>query len=85
MLEKTYVVVDLLQDALAHERNVSIGGEHGGALAECSIVVAPYKINDSVVGTVGVLGPTRMNYPQALAAVAVVSGRLGRELSAPRT
>jgi heat-inducible transcriptional repressor len=84
MLEKTYVVVDLLRDALAHERNVSIGGEHGGPLAECSIVVAPYAIDDEVVGTVGVLGPTRMNYPQALAAVAVVGGRLGRELSEAR-
>ncbi|MBV9254495.1 MAG: heat-inducible transcriptional repressor HrcA, partial [Actinobacteria bacterium] len=31
-------------------------------------------------GTIGVLGPTRMNYPQALAAVAVVSQRLGRHL-----
>ena len=30
---------------------------------------------------VGVLGPTRMNYPQAMAAVAVVSKRLGRRLS----
>ena len=30
---------------------------------------------------IGVLGPTRMNYPQALAAVAVVSQRLGRRLS----
>lgn len=84
MLERTYVVVDLLRDALAHERNVSIGGEHGGPLAECSIVVAPYSIDREVVGTVGVLGPTRMNYPQALAAVAVVGGRLGRELSAGR-
>ena len=33
------------------------------------------------VGTVGVLGPTRMNYPHALAAVDVVSERLGRRLS----
>lgn len=84
MLEKTYVVVDLLRDALAHERNVSIGGEHGGLLSECSIVVAPYEVDNFVVGTVGVLGPTRMNYPQALAAVAVVSGRLGRQISAAR-
>jgi heat-inducible transcriptional repressor len=82
-LEKTYVVVNLLQDALAHERFVSIGGEHGiGPLAECSVVVAPYEIDREVVGTIGVLGPTRMNYPQALAAVAVVGRRLGRELSA---
>ena len=33
------------------------------------------------VGTVGVLGPTRMDYAQALAAVAVVGKRLGRRLS----
>lgn len=82
-LESTYVVVNLLKDALAHDHYVSIGGEHGIApLAECSVVVAPYQVGDDVVGTVGVLGPTRMNYPQALAAVAVVSRRLGRELTA---
>jgi heat-inducible transcriptional repressor len=33
------------------------------------------------VGTVGVLGPTRMNYPQALATVEIVSDRLGRRLA----
>ena len=31
-------------------------------------------------GSVGVLGPTRMNYPQALATVEVVSDQLGRRL-----
>jgi heat-inducible transcriptional repressor len=44
-------------------------------------VVAPYTVDGEQVGTVGVLGPTRMNYPQALAAVAVVGQRLGRRLS----
>ena len=33
------------------------------------------------IGTVGVLGPTRMNYPQALATVELVSDRLGRRLA----
>ena len=51
------------------------------ALAECSIVVAPYEIEGERAGTVGILGPTRMHYEQALAAVAVVSKRLGRVLS----
>jgi heat-inducible transcriptional repressor len=50
-------------------------------LAECSIVLAPYEVEGEQAGTVGVLGPTRMNYPQAMAAVAVVSKRLGRRLS----
>ena len=43
--------------------------------------MAPYEVEGEQAGTVGVLGPTRMNYPQALAAVAVVSQRLGRHLT----
>ncbi|HEV2362547.1 MAG TPA: heat-inducible transcriptional repressor HrcA [Acidimicrobiales bacterium] len=83
VLEESYVVVSLLHDALALERNVAIGGEIGvGPLAECSVVVAPYAVGDDVLGTIGVLGPTRMNYGQALAAVAVVGQRLSSQLSA---
>jgi len=63
------------------ELTVAIGAEHGvDQLAECSIVVAPYEVDGTHVGTIGVLGPTRMNYPQAMAAVAIVSARLGRHL-----
>ena len=51
------------------------------AAGECSVVVAPYEVDGEAAGTIGVLGPTRMNYPQALAAVAVVSKRLGRRLT----
>jgi heat-inducible transcriptional repressor len=87
ILEQQYVVVSLLRDVIDNEGeqrlSVSIGTELGvQPLAECSIVVAPYVIEGEPLGTVGVLGPTRMNYPQAMAAVAVVSERLGRRLSA---
>ena len=62
--------------------SVAIGSETGvEPLAECSIVVAPYEVEGQQVGTVGVLGPTRLNYPQALSAVAIVSQRLGDRLS----
>ena len=40
----------------------------------------PYAVEGQVAGTVGVLGPTRMDYQQALAAVAAVSQQLGRLL-----
>ena len=81
-LEQQYVLVSLLREALGDEAlTVAIGAEHGvDSLAECSIVVAPYEVDGSHAGTIGVLGPTRMNYPQAMAAVAVVSARLGRHL-----
>jgi heat-inducible transcriptional repressor len=81
-LEQQYVVVTLMRDVLDRGLSVAIGGEHGiEQLAACSVVVAPVHVDGEDLGTVGVLGPTRMNYPQALAAVEVVSDRLGRRLA----
>lgn len=81
-LEQQYVLVTLLSDVLDRGLSVAIGTEHGvQSLADCSVVVAPYEVEGERLGTVGVLGPTRMHYDEALAAVAVVSKRLGRALS----
>jgi len=82
ILEQQYVVVSLLRDVLDRGLHVAIGTETGVApLAECAIVVAPYDIEGMRAGTIGVLGPTRMNYSEALAAVAVVSNNLGQRLT----
>jgi heat-inducible transcriptional repressor len=82
ILEQQYVLVTLVRDILDRGLSVAIGAEHGvQPLADCSIVVAPYEVEGERAGTLGILGPTRMHYEQALAAVAVVSKRLGRVLS----
>ena len=82
ILEQQYVVVSLLNDVLDRGLHVAIGTETGmEPLADCSVVVSTYEVEGEPAGTIGVLGPTRMNYPQAMAAVAVVSQRLGRRLS----
>jgi len=84
LLEEQLVVVSLLRDVIDRGLSVAIGTETGlEPLAECSLVVAPYLVegDDNTVGTVAVLGPTRMDYSQALAAVAVVSKRLGDRVS----
>lgn len=82
ILEQQLVVVSLLRDVVDRGLHVAIGTETGmQPLADCALVVAPYTVDGEQVGTVGVLGPTRMNYPQALAAVAVVGQRLGHRLS----
>jgi heat-inducible transcriptional repressor len=81
LLEHQLVVVSLLHDVLDRGLSVAIGTETGlEPLAECSIVVAPYETDGERAGTIGILGPTRMNYGQALAAVATVSKRLGQTL-----
>jgi heat-inducible transcriptional repressor len=81
-LEQQYVVVTLVRDMLNRGVSVAIGAEHGvEPLSVCSVVLAPVRADGETVGTVGVLGPTRMNYPQALATVDLVSDRLGRRLT----
>jgi len=82
ILEQQFVVVTLLRDVLDRGLSVAIGREHGvQPLSDCSVVVAPYVVDGEPLGTVGVLGPTRMHYDQAMAAVAVVSKRLGKALT----
>ncbi len=82
ILEQQIVVVSLIRDVLDRGMRVAIGGETGvEPLADCSLVVAPYAGQGEARGMIGVLGPTRMNYEQALSAVAVVSRRLGSVLS----
>lgn len=82
LLEKQLVVVTLLKDVVDRGMSVAIGEETGvDPLAECALVVAPYTTEDDQTGTVGLLGPTRMNYPHAMAAVAVVSKSLEKRLS----
>ena len=82
LLEQQYLVVTLLRDVLDRGLHVAIGSETGvEPLAGCALVVAPYESEGQQLGTIGVLGPTRMNYPQALAAVAVVSDRLSDRLA----
>jgi heat-inducible transcriptional repressor len=82
MLEHQVVVVSLVRNLLDNGVTVRIGAENERSeLRECSLVLAPYTIEGELAGTVGVLGPTRMDYQQALAAVAAVSDQLGRLLS----
>jgi heat-inducible transcriptional repressor len=82
MLEHQVVVVSLVRELLDRGLAVSIGTENSiDDLRDCSIVVAPYEVEGRSAGVVGVLGPTRMDYRHALAAVAAVSQQLGRHLS----
>jgi heat-inducible transcriptional repressor len=82
ILEQQYVVVTLIRDLLDRGISVSIGEENSvQSLARCSLVVAPTVIDGEQRGSVAVLGPTRMDYSQAVAAVTIVGKRLGERLA----
>ncbi|MEW5894010.1 MAG: heat-inducible transcriptional repressor HrcA [Pseudomonadota bacterium] len=59
-----------------------IGAESGVApLDECSVITAPYEVNGEVVGTLGVIGPTRMAYERIIPIVDITARLLSNALS----
>ncbi|MCK4176504.1 heat-inducible transcriptional repressor HrcA [Aciditerrimonas ferrireducens] len=82
ILEQQLVVVELIEEVLDRGLSVAIGAEHGfEPLASCALVVSPVEVQGETTGVIGVLGPTRMNYPRALAAVQLVGEQLSSRIA----
>ena len=69
------LMLDLLDRSInADGVQVFIGGESGyGILDDCSIVTAPYKLDDDTVGVLGVIGPKRMAYDRVVPIVDITA------------
>jgi heat-inducible transcriptional repressor len=89
-LRKLFDVFDqktsLLQllDVSSHAEGVQIfiGGESSLVpIDEMSVVTAPYEVNGTVVGTLGVIGPTRMAYHRVIPIVDITARLLSLTLS----
>ena len=62
--------------------SVFIGEESGySALGECSVIASPYEIEGKIIGTLGVIGPTRMAYNDVISVVDITAKLLGKSLS----
>ncbi|HEV8373371.1 MAG TPA: heat-inducible transcriptional repressor HrcA [Actinomycetota bacterium] len=77
-LEQQVLVLRLLQAALGKNKvSVVIGSENPvEGMEACSLVISAYLAGDAS-GSIGVLGPTRMDYLRAMAAVQAVARYLG--------
>lgn len=61
---------------------IFIGEESGYQLLDnCSVVTAPYRINNEIVGVLGVIGPTRMAYERVIPIVDVTAKLVGAALN----
>jgi heat-inducible transcriptional repressor len=83
LFEKKTLLVQILElSTRAQGVQLFIGGESGIAtLDECSVVTAPYEVDGQVVGTVGVIGPTRMAYERVIPIVDITAKLLSSALS----
>lgn len=80
-LEEQVVLLRLLTEMEQDVRGLSvrIGSENAGSLADTSVVAASY--GPGAVAKLGVVGPTRMDYPGTMAAVRAIARYLSRILT----
>lgn len=78
------------QDLLSHlfssiegdDINIRIGNENGcDELADCSVVSATYKLNGRPIGTVGIVGPTRIDYDYCVSVLDAMTKELTNHLN----
>lgn len=69
------LILDLLDRSInADGVQVFIGGESGyGILDDCSVVTAPFQLDDEAVGVLGVIGPQRMAYDRVVPIVDITA------------
>jgi heat-inducible transcriptional repressor len=83
--QKTQLMRLLDVSSRAEGVRIFIGGESGVVpYEELSVVSAPYEVDGQVVGTLGVIGPTRMPYDRMIQIVDITSRLVSNALSAPR-
>jgi len=83
-IEEKRMLVTLLTSCIEGPEpvQVQIGiKEIENAGAHLSLISAPYAVRDSVQGSLGVLGPMRMQYERAITAVAYVAQLFSKQLS----
>jgi len=66
----------------AQSMQIYIGEESGyQVLGDCSVVTAPYEVDGQILGVLGVIGPTRMNYERVIPLVDLTAKMLGTVLN----
>ena len=85
MFEQKTTLMQLLDvSSKATGVQIFIGGEsHLVPMDTMSVVTAPYEVNGKIVGTLGVIGPTRMAYERVIPIVDITAKLLSNALSHP--
>lgn len=84
-LEQKEELLNVLSSHSQSGLTIRIGQENGeGPLQGCSLVTATYEVDGQVVGQIGVLGPTRLEYRRVVAVMRLVAEELSQALAARR-
>lgn len=77
MLEEDQLLYDILTPADTEEVHVTIGTENKfSGIQQCSMVTATYAIHGKTIGTIALLGPTRMEYAKMISVMQFMTRQL---------
>ena len=77
MLEEEELIKDILHAHTGDGLEVTIGRENENSrIQDCSIITATYHLGGELLGTIAVLGPTRMEYAKAMSLLEYMNANL---------
>ena len=82
ILDDKTALLDLLVNVMSNEGiQVSIGNENKyNELEQCSFLASTYGNSDHLLGSIGIIGPTRMNYPRIISELDYSAQKLSYEV-----
>ena len=80
IIDQKEIVADLLNTGFANDINVYIGNENENEkLKDFSIVTFKHRYKNKDLGTIGIIGPTRMDYSKVISVMKYISKKLNGE------
>lgn len=80
ILDEKELVLDMLNSGIAKDINVYIGDENDNEqLKDFSIVTFKHRYQDKDLGTIGIIGPKRMDYSKVISVMKYISKKLNGE------
>ena len=77
VIDQKEIMADLLNTGFANDINVYIGNENDNEnLKDFSIVTFRHKYRNKELGTIGIIGPTRMDYSKVISVMKYISKKL---------
>ena len=80
-LEEKQMLTELVQDSMTDENNTGIQVYIGNetpvqTMKDCSVVTATYELEEGVKGTIGIIGPRRMDYDKVINTLTTLKSQL---------
>ncbi len=80
VLDTKDLVVDMLNSGVAKDINVYIGEENDNEqLKDFSIVTFKHSVGDKDLGTIGIIGPKRMDYSKVISVMKYISKKMNEK------